>query len=188
MQPSTRRNTVKQLGSGLVLAQLGATAAWITPAEAARRKLPLKVLTDSEAQTLAVVASVLVPGATRAGIVPFVDQHLSLGPDQCLLMAKYLDLPQPYLPIYQEGLRALDALARKRHRAGWPALKPADRTALMTEVMAPAPPGDWDGKWPTGLIGFLLRADAVDVVYGTRQGFARLGIEHLAHIEPEPEW
>jgi hypothetical protein len=35
---------------------------------------------------------------------------------------------------------------------------------------------------------FVLRADALDVTYGTPGGFENLGIPYMAHIMPEQPW
>ena len=35
---------------------------------------------------------------------------------------------------------------------------------------------------------FVLRADALDVTYGTPEGFDALGIPYMAHIMPETPW
>jgi hypothetical protein len=34
----------------------------------------------------------------------------------------------------------------------------------------------------------VLRADAVDVVYGTMEGYEALGIPYMAHIAPDKRW
>jgi hypothetical protein len=34
----------------------------------------------------------------------------------------------------------------------------------------------------------VLRNDALDVVYGTRRGFASLGVPYMAHILPPTSW
>jgi ABC-type phosphate/phosphonate transport system substrate-binding protein len=45
----------------------------------------------------------------------------------------------------------------------------------------------WTGK-PAGLAYAVLRADAVDVVYGTVEGYEALGIPYMPHIPPEKRW
>jgi hypothetical protein len=35
---------------------------------------------------------------------------------------------------------------------------------------------------------FLLRTDAVDVVYGTMEGYAQLGVPYMPHIAPARSW
>jgi hypothetical protein len=45
----------------------------------------------------------------------------------------------------------------------------------------------WDGP-AQPLVYANLRNDAVDVVYGTVDGFARVGVPYLPHILPEQRW
>ena len=45
----------------------------------------------------------------------------------------------------------------------------------------------WQG--PAGAFVYLVtRSDAVDVVYGTMDGYAALGIPYMAHIAPTTRW
>jgi hypothetical protein len=45
----------------------------------------------------------------------------------------------------------------------------------------------WQG--PGGpFVYLLLRSDAVDVVYGTMDGYAGLGIPYMPHIAPTKRW
>jgi hypothetical protein len=45
----------------------------------------------------------------------------------------------------------------------------------------------WQG--PGGPFVYLvLRSDAVDVVYGTMEGYASLGIPYMPHIAPTKRW
>ena len=45
----------------------------------------------------------------------------------------------------------------------------------------------WQGR-PGGFVYMVLRSDAVDVVYGTMEGYEALGIPYQAHIAPEKRW
>ena len=45
----------------------------------------------------------------------------------------------------------------------------------------------WTGR-PGALVYAVLRADAVDVVYGTMEGYEALGIPYMPHIPPEKRW
>ena len=45
----------------------------------------------------------------------------------------------------------------------------------------------WQGP-PGALVYFVLRSDAVDVVYGTMEGYQQLGVPYMAHIAPEKRW
>ena len=46
---------------------------------------------------------------------------------------------------------------------------------------------EWMGP-PASYVLFVLRADALDVTYGTPEGFESLGIPYMAHIMPETPW
>jgi len=45
----------------------------------------------------------------------------------------------------------------------------------------------WQGP-AGGLVYTVLRNDAVDVVYGTMEGYAALGIPYMPHIAPTKRW
>ena len=45
----------------------------------------------------------------------------------------------------------------------------------------------WQGP-PGGFVYFVLRSDAVDVVFGTVEGYEALGIPYMPHIMPEKRW
>src|SRR5260221_14447518 len=45
----------------------------------------------------------------------------------------------------------------------------------------------WQGP-PGPLVYLILRSDAVDVVYGTMDGYANLGIPYMPHIAPTKRW
>ena len=48
---------------------------------------------------------------------------------------------------------------------------------------------DRDGSPVSGATVYaVLRADAVDVVYGTMEGYEALGIPYMPHIPPEKRW
>ncbi|MFN3388281.1 MAG: gluconate 2-dehydrogenase subunit 3 family protein [Allosphingosinicella sp.] len=158
----------------------------VTPAEARHRGAALRSLSAAEAATLERLGEVLLPGAGEAGIVHFVDHHLSIPPAGSLLTVRYLDVPPPYADFYRAGLAALDAHATKLRGRGFAALPPGEAHELVAAIAA-APPRGWQGP-PSPLLYFAVRSDAVDVVYGTQAGFERLGIPYMAHLEPETPW
>lgn len=173
-------------GFGLIAATVGSVPAMLSAAEAHRRALPLTVLTAAQAATLAAFGEVLLPGATAAGIAHFVDDQLAKDPAECLLMLRYFDWPPPYAPFYAGGLAALDGAAQAAHGVAFTALDGPRATALVAPMLAGEVAG-WHGP-PAALVYLALRADAVDVVYGTMAGTAKLGLPYMAHIEPDPRW
>lgn len=178
---STRREVVRGLGFGLIAAEVAGVSAWLPPAEARVRGAALKALTPAEAATLEALGDTLLPGAAREGVAHFVDHHLSVEADDSLLMLRYFDWPPPYLPFYRGGLAALDGLAG----GSFAAQAPAARDALAGRLMGPLP--EWRGP-PAMLFYLSVRADAVDVVYGTEAGTERLGLPYMAHIAPPTLW
>lgn len=177
-----RRNVVKGLGLGLIVAEVGGALTRLSPAEARTRHAAFRTLTTREGATLEAFGETLLPGAARAGVGHFVDHHLGVDAADSLLMLRYFDWPPPYLDFYRGGLAALDAAAG----GSFVALSPAARTALTGRIAGTELP-EWRGP-PPQLFYLAVRADAVDVVYGTEAGAERLGLPYMAHIAPPTRW
>lgn len=169
-------------GLGLIAWQVAGRTEWLSPRDAKARGAPLKALTPEEAATLEAFGEVLLPGARAAGIAAFVDHHLSVEPANALLTLRYLDVPPPYAPFYKDGLSALDSFAGGRFADLAP-----DKAAALVKSIAFAVPAGWRGP-PSPLLYFAVRADAVDVVYGTEEGFAKLDVPYMAHVAPPSKW
>ncbi|RMF07785.1 MAG: hypothetical protein D6763_11485 [Alphaproteobacteria bacterium] len=121
----------------------------------------------------------------------FVTAQLRKPASDSLLILRYFDVPPPHDGFYRAGLRALDAAARARHNQPFTALADADAEALVVDMGA-----DRIENWaagtenapPASFFYFVVRADAIDVAYGTPEGFARIGVPYMAHIEPDVNW
>lgn len=186
---TTRRSLLKTAalgggtaGLGLIAWQIGGRTEWLSPSQAKERGVPLRTLTESEAATLEAFGEVLLPGSSAAGIAQFVDHHISVPPPESLLTVRYLDVPPPYDGFYKGGLAALDALAGE----SFVGLAPARAVELVTTISRTVPPG-WRGP-PAPMFYFAVRSDAVDVVYGTSEGIASLGVPTMEHLLPETKW
>lgn len=179
-----RRNFVK---SGVLVA-VGSTVLGgvMTAAEAYANKAPLKVLTESESFTLAKLGETLVTGAEQAGIAHFVDYQLSVDPDDCLLIAKYFQVKPPYLDIYRAGLKALNDVCIRQFEKPFHALT-ENQIHPLIESLFDGSVKEWQGP-PAPLFYLLVRNDAVDVVYGTPEGFEKLSVPYMAHIMPPGGW
>lgn len=173
-------------GLGLVLWRGGALDEWLPPAEVRARGGEPGTLGADEVRTLEAFAEVLLPGAAEAGVAQFVDHHLTVPAAESLLMIRYLDVPPPYADFYRGGLAALDAYSRATAGRAFHELAPARAEGLVKEIAA-APPPRWRGP-PSPLLYFAVRADAVDVVYGTEAGFEKLGVPYQPHILPPSKW
>lgn len=154
----------------------------MSAAQAQGRGAAPRTLTATEAVWIGGLGEAIAPPARKAGLVHYLDHHLSVPPAESLLALRYLDVAPPYLDFYRP---ALASLARLNGLVPPP---PGDPrwSAILTTLAGPNPAG-WEGP-PAGLFLFALRLDAVDIAYGTKAGFERLGIDYLAHIEPETAW
>ena len=156
----------------------------MTPAQAHAAQVPLTTLSTAEADALAALGDALLPGAAEAGIVEYVDSQLAA--EQPLLLYRYLDVPIPAADFYRGALAALDAYAQAQHGQAFSALAAEQQGAVVGAVATGQAEG-WQGL-PSPLLYFVVRSDALDVVYGTMEGFAKLGVPYMAHIEPPASW
>lgn len=182
----SRRRFLGQAGAGLLTFTVAGCERELTPAEARRRQLPLAVLSPVEAAAVASLCEALVPGSEQAGIIHYLDHQLAAKADQCMLMIKYLGVPAPYIGFYRGGLAAAEEASEALYSSSIAGLDAAQAAQLVGRIATGEPDG-WVGP-PAGFFYFVLRSDAVDVVYGTPQGFESLGVPFNPHIAPPSRW
>lgn len=181
-----RRQVLKSATGLLFLFSVGGAEQYLTPAAAFAAGAELRLLSPAEAEGLGLFAETLVPGAREAGVIHYIDANLARPPGDCLLMSRYVDIAPPFVDFYRAGLAALDRHSHARHGAAFARLALPEREALVRAIAGAQPEG-WSGP-PAPLFSFVVRADAVDMVYGTAAAFERLGLPYLAHIEPKTAW
>jgi len=181
-----RRALMKAGLLGAFAYSLGGAPVMLSPREARAQGADYTILTPDEAETLAALGEALAPGARDGGIAHFIDAQLAADPADALFMIRYLDVPPLWDGFYKAAAAALDRAARAAHGRGFADLGAEAAHALTGRIAADDAP-DWSGP-PPGLVYFALRADAVDVAYGTLDGFAALGVDYLPHIPPERPW
>lgn len=179
-----RRKMLHATATGLAALTVSTPLGLMSPRQAQAAQSPLTTLTTDEATTLEAFAETLCPGATEAGVSRFVDAQFTS--EHPLFMLRYLDFNGDYLAFYQSALAAIEALSQARNSKAFPALDAGQQAAIVGEMLGGAPEG-WTGP-PAFLVYFAFRNDAVDVTYGTPDGFAALEIPYMAHIEPPGEW
>ncbi len=182
----TRRSFLSGAGAGLLTFSLGGCKVEMTPGEARRQQASYSILNAEEVRVLDALAETLLPGAAAAGMAHFIDHQLAAAPGRQLLMIKYLGVDPPFSAFYQAGLTALNVYSKTRYGQPFPAIDPAQAHELVTTISQENPAG-WEGA-PAPFFYFVLRNDAVDVLYGTRAGIEGLGIPYMAHIEPATPW
>ena len=149
---------------------------WLTPQEAEAKAFEPQVLTADQCTALANLADALVPGAAAAGFAAYIDLQLQAG-DASLLIGKYLGVDTTaQTGFYQAAANNVMSLTGD-----------AASYQNLVERMASDSLSKWMGP-PASYVLFVLRADALDVTYGTPEGFEALDIPYMAHIMPETPW
>jgi Gluconate 2-dehydrogenase subunit 3 len=182
-----RRAFMKGATLGALAFTVGGAEVLLTPGAARAQGVPLRTLTAAQAATLDALGETLVPGARQAGISHFVDQQISIPPDDALLEARILNVRPPYANFYRAALGAVDRASQALNGGrAFAQLSEAEQRDLVNNMRQNKVEG-WQGP-AGGFVYLLLRSDAVDVVYGTMDGYAGLGIPYMPHIAPTKKW
>src|SRR5499426_3169799 len=103
-----RRAFMKGAAIGALAFTVGGAEVLLTPRAARAQGVPLRTLTAAQAATLDALGETLVPGARQAGISHFIDQQISIPPEEALLEARILNVRPPYANFYRAALGAVD--------------------------------------------------------------------------------
>jgi hypothetical protein len=187
MDEIERRAVMKGAALGALAFKVGGARVLLTPRQAQAQGVPLRTLTPAEAATLDAMGEALVPGAKQAGITNFVDQQLSIPAEEALLEARIMNVRPPYANFYRAALGAIEGASQARHGGRGFAQLDASEQHDFIDLMRQNKLEGWKGPG-AGFVYFLLRTDAVDVVYGTMEGYAHLGVPYQPHIAPTRSW
>ena len=187
MHDIERRAFMKGAGLGALAFTVGGAEVLLTPGEARARSVPFRLLKENEAETIEALGETLVPGARAAGVAHFVDQQLSVPPGEALLEARILNVKPPFVNFYRAAMAAIDRASMAQHGGRRFAQLSTSEQHAFVGLMRQNKIDGWQG--PAGPFVYLvLRSDAVDVVYGTMEGYAALGIPYMPHIAPLKRW
>jgi Gluconate 2-dehydrogenase subunit 3 len=182
-----RRRFMQGAALGALAFTVGGAQILLTPREARAQAVPLRTLRPPEAETLAALGETLVPGAREAGIVHFVDQQLSGPPEEALLEARILNVRPPFVNFYRAALEAVDRASQAQNAGKRFSDLDAGGQHAFVDLMRQNKIDGWQGP-PGSFVYLVTRSDAVDVVYGTVDGYAKLAIPYMAHIAPTTRW
>ena len=187
MSEVERRALLKGAALGALAFTIDGGSAFLSPRQARAQGALFRTLTAAQADTLETVGETLVPGAREAGISHFVDQQISAPAEEALLEARILNVRPPYANFYRAVLAGIDNASRA-HNAdrSFTQLTELERIGLI-DAMRQNKLAGWQGP-ASPFVYLILRSDAVDVVYGTMEGYAQLGIPYMPHIAPEKRW
>jgi hypothetical protein len=187
MSDIARRTLIKGAGLSALAFTVGGKELLLSPRQAHAQNIPFRTLTPEQVETLEALGETLVPGAKQAGISNFVDQQLSIPHGEALLEARILNVRPPYANFYRAALGAVDKASQAKNGDKKFAQLSADDQHGFVDLMRQNKIEGWQG--PTApFVYAILRSDAVDVVYGTMEGYAALGIPYMPHIAPEKRW
>jgi len=187
MHDIERRAFVKGAAVGALAFTVAGADVLLTPGAARAQGVPFKTLTAGEAATLEALGETLVPGARQAGISHFVDQQISIPAEEALLEARILNVRPPYANFYRAALGAVERASQALNGGrGFAELDEAGQRGLV-DAMRQNKVSGWQGPG-SPFVYLVLRSDAVDVVYGTMDGYAGLGIPYMPHIAPTKRW
>ena len=187
MDKIERRAFMQGATVGALAFTISGAEVWLTPQQARAQDVAFRTLSTTEVETLEALGETLVPGARAAGISHFVDQQISIPAEEALLEARILNVRPPYANFYRAALGAVDRASRS-HYSGrrFAGLSAAEQHSYV-DAMRQNNIDGWQGP-AGGFVYTVLRNDAIDVVYGTMEGYAALGIPYMPHIAPTRRW
>jgi hypothetical protein len=186
MDAMERRVFLKGASMGVLTFTVAGIDTLMTPGEARARAVPYRLLSGEEAETLEALGETLVPGAREAGVAHFIDQQVSGPPGEALLEARIVNVKPPFVNFYRAAIGGVDKASTARSGKRFAALSASEQHDFIDQLRQNKIDG-WQGP-PAGLTYFVLRSDAVDVVYGTMEGYESLGVPYMPHIAPDKRW
>jgi hypothetical protein len=186
MDAMERRVFLKGAGMGMLAFTVGGASVLMTPGQARAQNVPFRLLKAREAETIEAMGEALVPGAQGAGVAHFVDQQVSVTPGEALLEARQLNVKPPFINFYRAAISAVDKAAEARSGRRFAALSATEQHDFV-DAMRQNKIGGWQGP-AGGFVYLVMRSDAVDVVYGTMEGYEALGVPYMPHIAPDRRW
>jgi len=167
-----------------VAASGGAVAAALA-AETGGDEIKFRTFGAYQGEVFSAWCDLLVPGASAAGVAPYVDRYVSGPYREALLFLRFFQ-GAPLADFYTAGLLGIDLESVAQFKKPFLDLAPQERRSVV-EAAVNSTTGAW--KSPDPFFFYLVsRNDAVDVVYGTQKGFQALDIPYLAHIPPDRPW
>ena len=186
MDPIKRRDFMRGAALGALAFTVGGAQVLLTAREARAQGVPFRLLKAGEAETIEALGETLVPGARAAGISHFIDHQLSVPPEEALLEARILNVKPPYVNFYRAAIGAIDTASQARSGRRFAQLDATEQREFVG-LMRQNKLDGWQGP-PGSFVYLVTRSDAVDVVFGTMEGYEALGIPYMAHIAPERRW
>jgi hypothetical protein len=186
MDEIERRVFIKGATVGAVVFMVDGVETPLTPKQARAQGVALRVLKAEEVRTLEAIGETLAIGARQHGVAHFVDSQLAVPPEQALLTIRVSETRPPYVNFYRAALTAIDSASLVRSKRPYAELTEPEQRDFVN-ALRQNKIEVWHGP-PQAGVYLTLRNDSIDVVYGTVEGFARLGVPYMPHILPQRSW
>src|SRR5579871_7025722 len=108
-----RRGFVKGATLGALAFSVGGVEILMTPSQARARNVPFRLLDAHQGETLEALGETLVPQARQAGIAHFIDQQISVPPQESLLQARIFNVRPPFADFYRSTIVSVDEASRE---------------------------------------------------------------------------
>ena len=181
-----RRDFMRGAALGALAFTVGGAQVLLSAREARAQGVPFRLLKANEGETIEALGETLLPGARAAGIAHFIDQQVSVPADESLLQARILNVRPPFVNFYRAAIGAIDRASGARSGRRFANLNTTEQREFV-DLMRQNKLEGWQGP-PGPFVYLVTRSDAVDVVYGTMEGYESLGVPYMAHIAPERRW
>ena len=164
-----RRGFVKGASLSALAFTISGAEVIMSAGQARARGVPFRLLDAHQGGTLEALGETLVPQARESGIAHFIDHQLSVSPQESLLQARIFNFRPPFAEFYRSVIKTIDGGCNKMFGRDFAQLSAADQRKFV-DLMRQDKLEGWTGP-PGALVYAVLRADAVDVVYGTMEGY-----------------
>src|SRR3984885_7398559 len=131
MNDIQRRAFMQGAALGAFAFTVGGVEVMLTPRQARADNVALRTLTADQAATLDAIGETLVPGAKEAGITNFVDQQISIPPEDALLQARILNVRPPFVNFYRAAIAAIEGASGKAKGRKFALLSPDEQHDLV---------------------------------------------------------
>ena len=134
MNQIERRGFMKGAAIGALAFTVGGAEVMLTARQARAQSVPFKLLQAREAELIEAVGETLVPGARQAGIAHFIDQQLSVPPEDALLEARIVNIRPPYANFYRAAIGAIDGASARIHGRRFASLASPDQREFVNLI------------------------------------------------------
>src|SRR5213596_2170895 len=152
MNSIERRDFLRGTATGVFAFTVGSVELLLSARDARAQNVPFRLLKADEAQTIEALGETLVPGARAAGIAHFIDQQLSVTPEEALLEARILNVKPPYVNFYRAVIGAIDKASQARNGRRFAQLNTLEQRELV-DLMRQNKLDGWQGRWAVRLSG-----------------------------------